>query len=127
MKEGFKIQLHSSIDVITNSSSELFIIDIEKGLDTVKKIVKEAFEKFGGYGYMPDVHIENPDYYGDYTYQPDQIEEMIKWLTQRGYKITPPEKEVEPQAIVVSWDMGAMKQDFIKFIEETFNTEVIQW
>ncbi len=52
---------------------------------------------------------------------------MIKWLEQRGYKIIAPEKETEPEAIIVSWDMGAMNSEFIKFIEETFDTEVTQW
>lgn len=37
-----KINLHSMVDVITNSSTELFVLDTNKSLETVKEILQEA-------------------------------------------------------------------------------------
>ena len=36
------INVHSMVDVITNSSTELFILDKEKSVDVVKGILQEA-------------------------------------------------------------------------------------
>jgi hypothetical protein len=38
----FVIQVHSLVDVITNSSSELFVLDTDKSLEMVKEILEEA-------------------------------------------------------------------------------------
>ncbi len=38
----FIIQPHSIVDVITNSSTELFVIDTDKSIETVKEILQEA-------------------------------------------------------------------------------------
>jgi hypothetical protein len=39
MKKIFVISIHSIIDVITNSSTELFIIDESKTLDMIKEVI----------------------------------------------------------------------------------------
>ena len=36
------INVHSMVDVITNSSTELFVLDTEKSLDWIKDILQEA-------------------------------------------------------------------------------------
>ena len=36
------INVHSMVDVITNSSTELFVLDTEKSLDGIKDILQEA-------------------------------------------------------------------------------------
>ena len=41
-KQLFVIKPHSIIDVITNSSTELFVIDTDKSIETVKEILQEA-------------------------------------------------------------------------------------
>lgn len=38
----FVIHPHSIIDVITNSSTELFVIDTDKSVETIKEILQEA-------------------------------------------------------------------------------------
>lgn len=38
------LRIHSTIDVITNSSTELFVCDKEKSLDAVKKLIEEKWE-----------------------------------------------------------------------------------
>lgn len=39
-----KIQLHSFIDLITNSSTELFIVKADKTVDTIKDMIYERCE-----------------------------------------------------------------------------------
>ena len=41
MKNVLVINLHSFIDVITNSSTELFVIDADKSIEMIKDILKE--------------------------------------------------------------------------------------
>ncbi len=36
------INIHSMVDIITNSSTELFVLDTEKSIGVVKDILKEA-------------------------------------------------------------------------------------
>lgn len=38
------INLHSMVDVITNSSTELFVLDTKKSLEVIKGILNEAIE-----------------------------------------------------------------------------------
>ena len=68
MFTNFIIQVHSMIDVITNSSTELFIIDetkIENGLEEVFSFLKGAGDfdyeseitKFKDYEYSDDYNI----------------------------------------------------------------------
>lgn len=42
----FEINIHSTIDVITNSSSEIFIIDDKKTVETVKEILRELLDNW---------------------------------------------------------------------------------
>jgi predicted metal-dependent RNase len=39
-----KINIHSMVDIITNSSTELFVLDTKKSLDFVKDILVEAIK-----------------------------------------------------------------------------------
>lgn len=120
----FILRLHSVIDVITNSSTELFIIDKEKGLQYVQEIVNEALKKFPPkYGeHIPYVSIENPEYY-DGNCGIFDTQEAIKHLESRGYKVTPPDVPQEPEAIIISWERGYMSDGFMKYISEVFDVE----
>jgi len=131
-KDKFIIPIHSFVDVITNSSTELFIIDKEKGLDMVKKIVEEGLKKFpGAYGTNNNklhVYLDNPEYYDDSVLDgmcSDDLEKIIFELKKRGYKIKAPKIPQEPKAIIISWERGYMSGEFISFIETTFNVKLI--
>ena len=121
-----KIPIHSIVDVITNSSTELFIIDKEKGVEMVQSVIDEAIKKFPAeYGnYTPTASLEHADHYQDNWFNE---EEVITFLKRKGYKVEAPENPQEPQVIVISWKRGDMSHDFIKFIEEAFDTEVIDY
>ena len=40
----FKINFHSFVDVITNSSTELFVIDTDKSLELIKEFLQDIFD-----------------------------------------------------------------------------------
>jgi hypothetical protein len=125
MKNKILIPIHSIVDVITNSSTELFIIDKEKGLETVQEIVNQAVAMFPSkYGCIPSVHLDNPEYY-DGSYGCFDLDEAIKKLESRGYTVIAPEGDVQdPEVIVISWERGNMPREFCNFISETFNVQL---
>ena len=62
-KQLFVIKPHSIIDVITNSSTELFIIPTDKTVEFVKEILQEAINlhnKTNGTSYTFDEIFEEP-------------------------------------------------------------------
>lgn len=127
MKTQIRIAVHSVIDVITNSSTELFIIDKEKGhnLEYVQEIVNDTLKKFPPLyeGCLPYVTLENPEYY-DGNCVMMNTEDAIKHLESRGYKIEPPEVVHEPEAITISWERGYMRKEFIDYISKLFDAEL---
>ena len=59
----FVIQPHSIVDVITNSSTELFVIDTDKSMETIKDILQEAINlhnKAEGTSYTFEDIFEEP-------------------------------------------------------------------
>ena len=93
MKDKIIIPIHSILDLITNSSTELFIIDEDKGVEIVRQVVNELYNKYGnelynkygeyeGYG-GPEVCLENPTYYVDTDFSYIEDEDMVKWLDEK--------------------------------------------
>ena len=128
MKNKIIIPIHSILDVITNSSSELFIIDENKGIETVQVAVDELIDKYGmqyeDYG-RPSVYECNPSYYDDYNFSHFDDSEIITHLERKGYKVERPEQVKEPNAIIVEWERGSVCQRFISEMETLFETTVI--
>ena len=46
MKQILIISIHSMVDVITNSSSEIFVCNTDKSIEAVKSILKELLEVY---------------------------------------------------------------------------------
>jgi hypothetical protein len=44
--ELLKINIHSFVDLITNSSSELFVCDTQKSLETVKRLIEKIVKNY---------------------------------------------------------------------------------
>jgi len=58
-----KINIHSIVDVITNSSTELFILDTKKSVEVVKEILQAAVDlhnKANGTDYKFETIFEEP-------------------------------------------------------------------
>lgn len=123
-KEFFRIKIHSLMDIITNSSTEFFIINKDFGLEYVSRLVKEKEKEFPcHYDESVSVHLDNPEYYEGTIYGCD-TEQAVKYLKSRGYTVIPPEIEIEPEEIIVSCESGCMSEELKQFITETFNTEI---
>ncbi len=122
----FIINVHSMVDVITNSSTEIFVLDSEKGLQMVRDMILEMEKKYPNeYGHRISVDLaddwELKDVFGCHWDDEDQ-ENVIKLLESKGYTITPPETEVEQNRFIsVSFERGGMHPKLDKFIRETFN------
>ena|ERR1035437_4748430 len=120
------IRVHSFVAEITNSSTELFVLDSDKSLEFIKQIVEEKEKEFPcSYNGKVFVRKDNPYSYGGTTVY--DIDETLKYLRAIGYKIETPEVEIEPEAIIISCERGCMHPEFKRFIEEYFNTEVTDY
>ncbi len=115
------IKIHSFIDVITNSSTELFVCDTDRSLEAVKGLVYEIERQYPNeYG-----HGLNVDYTSDYEldeafeYNINE-EDAIKLLKAKGYKITKPKKKAD-KFISISAERGGLHPTVKDFIEKTFN------
>ena len=122
-KSIFIIKTHSYLDIITNSSTELFVLYTDKSLEMVREIIVEKEKEFPcEYGEHFYINYDNPYYYGECPV--DDVEEAVKYLRLIGYKIEAPEVEKEPRAIIISCERGCMNRNMVEFIEETFNTKL---
>ena len=124
------IPIHSILDVITNSSSELFVIDTTQSAEAIQNIVDVALIDFPAesewaFGHKPNVYEGDPSYYENHNFNSYDDDELIDHLQRKGYKIEKPEVVTEPRAIIIEWERGYVSREFIKFIEEMFNVEVI--
>lgn len=79
MKQLFVIRPHSVIDVITNSSSELFIVKGDQDIEMVKEFLKGIFADEKDYKYsialVTKIHDENELY----SVMFDMIEDITKF------------------------------------------------
>ena len=130
MKQKIQIPIHSILDVITNSSSELFVIDTTQSAEAIKNIVDVALIDFPAdnewaFGRKPNVYEGDPSYYDNNNFNHYDDKDLISHLQRKGYKIENPEKVTDPRAIIIEWERGDVSREFIRFIENMFNVEVI--
>jgi len=84
-KKSYTIKFHSVIDVITNSSQEMFVIRKEKELDIVDAVIKYKCEKLGEFAiewYNREYTISYNEYrdtieIDSFLNMPDEIRELI--------------------------------------------------
>ena len=104
-------KLHSTIDVITNSSSELFVCDTTKSLEFVNEFLKNILDVYNSGN---DTHYQFDDVYGDvYTVNEENFDEFFKsvvidWDFKRW-----------------NWEVSEMKEysDFINEYKAEHNLE----
>jgi len=126
-KQILLINTHSFIDVITNSSTELFVCNNDKTLEQVKEILEEEWEKFikaNPYMYSYDDNPKNWVKNGKFvwevlrTRQGKTEEEKIDGCIW-GY-----EDMVNDNTIVIEGlDDNSIPHDFFDIIENVFNAQ----
>ena len=111
---------HSIIDLITNSSTELFITDDQRELETIREMIKSIeTDHPNKYGHTLYVDYADDwrlgDIYGCYD-----AENVIKYLTTLGYEIIPPKPD-HKKYIEITAERGGMSPIVEKFINDNFN------
>ena len=93
--ETIKIYLHSSVDLITNSSTVIFTYS-EGSLGSVKELVNEMLKVFGYEGktfddfFYAETFIEDDDYYSETEYDfgfPEDIEDEKTFIKETKLKV----------------------------------------
>lgn len=124
MKEVFIINVHSFVDVITNSSTELFVLDSDKTLETITALVKakeaEYPPDYGHYVSVSEVEQCDIEWVMDSYINVDESIEHLKML---GYTIIPPDpaKPSPVKYYKITSERGGMDPRLYKFITSTFN------
>lgn len=121
MKETFTIKPHSLVDLITNSSTEMFTAIRDKSLEFVKAFVEELEGKYPSEhipGYRISVYedLENSD---DYFYNDE--DETVELLRRNGYKVEKIENWEPKKVVKISCERGYMNRDLVSIIEKEFN------
>lgn len=122
--ERLIIRIHSFVDVITNSSTELFVCNTDKSVDMVKSLIDEMQAKFPNeYGHMLHVDISNKyELQEAFGYMDENDEEKaISFLKHKGYEITDPDPSKSKTYISISAERGGMDERVADFIRDTFN------
>ncbi len=135
-KKTFVINPHSVIDVITNSSTEIFVMNGDKTVDAINEILKEFYDN--------NPHItcriwaEEEPINHNYSameafgfYGIDDIVEKIDGLKSLGFKLTEEQEkwlegmrngdeDLIPKCIIISHDRDYFDNELSHFIQETF-------
>lgn len=109
------------VDLITNSSTELFVLDTEKAVEVVRGIIKEKEKEFPNH-YAHTIFVdlcEEWDLEEAFGYYDES--DAVKFLESKGYKIEKPNKSVDIKYIKIYFERGGMDDRLNDFIRETFN------
>ena len=120
MKKAFVINPHSFLDVVTNSSSELFLCDTEKGLEFVEDILKDLLHL---YDKANDTHHLFEDVFKVRYCSQHEYEDMkTYWEEHYSYEINRiKDKNINDVIVIESTDDNSIPYALFDFIEETFN------
>jgi len=118
------ISVHSFVDVITNSSTELFVCDTDKSVETVRAMVDEMQNRYPNeYGHRLHTDSMSTDDWRiqELTNVYAEEEDIVKYLEMKGYKVTKPSETPVSKYISISAERGGLDPRVKEFIESTFN------
>jgi hypothetical protein len=130
MKENFRIKPHSLIDIITNSSTEIFTIKGDYELEFVQDgIVAKAIDL--GYPVEDQEYLRRSIYLNEidqYPFDKETIEMYVSFLRKKGYAVIVPAEPKPVYEIVLSVEMGEVSEHskLGQFIIDTFKAEYDQ-
>lgn len=76
------LDVHSFVDVITNSSTEIFICNTDKSLDQVESILRD---KLGAFNALHDTsHVFEDTFEKPYVYTQDMLDDDSGWDYSRA-------------------------------------------
>lgn len=117
----FKVEPHSLVDLITNSSTEIFTIQTNKTVEVVKEMIDELQKKYPNeYGHYLYTDIaSDEDIKAIHGHQYWDLEPIIKMMEDLGYIIT--KNPNPPVFITLSAERGGLDLHIRQFINENFN------
>lgn len=127
MKQKLIIKTHSFVDIITNSSTELFVCDGSKTLNEVREIIQKQWELFLGL----QENIDDKPYQLEDMENPNNVYELLDVFQAKDKKC----KEnwgwgdyndgmYKPGDIIISGTGdNSIPYEFFDIIENTFNAE----
>jgi len=145
MKKIIVINPHSFVDVITNSSTELFVCPEQKSIESVKEIISEVMPKLSWYevrepterelfianninSFIKEKWNEWYDYY-NYFLPKSLIKQWEKfWYKKDDWRIEVYinwyEKNITKTSIIIEWDWdNSLPYEYFDLIESTFNAD----
>jgi len=124
-KKIIVIKIHSFVDVITNSSTELFVADTKKSLKQVKEILKELVNHYnsgvekGFYDYGSKTSIDD---FLVYIYTKEKYDKHIIEDTEYGNDGWDYEKKENIGKIIIEGtDDNIIPYELFDIIEKVFN------
>lgn len=116
-----KIQPHSLVDLITNSSTEIFVIQTDKSVEVVREIIDDLQLKYPneyGHHLTTDIASEE-DIKSIYGYEYANIETLTSMMQDLGYTVT--KNPDSPIFLRLSAERGGLDFHVKQFIEKNFN------
>lgn len=116
-----EVNPHSVVDLITNSSTEIFTIQTDKTVEVVREMIDELQKQYPNeYGHHLSTNIaDDEDIKAIYGYSYFDLEPMIKMMEDLGYTVTV--NPVKPVFITLSAERGGLDPTVRQFIYENFN------
>ena len=118
MKQLLIVNVHSFIDVITNSSTELFICDDAKTIDLVKKVLEE---KWNAFKILYPEYISCGDVWNILEVYKITKERLNKENDNYGYYSDYGVKAKEGDIEIVGTSDNSIPYRFFDVIEDNFN------
>ena len=122
MKNIFIVNIHSFIDVITNSSTELFITDDKKTVEVVKKILLKMLDvsEFDSKGNSSNSKKVD-EVFNVYEINDSNVDRLLETLECYGGPKS--KNELIGKIIIEGVDDNCIPFDLFELIERTFNTQ----
>jgi hypothetical protein len=144
MKQILVISMHSFVDIITNSSSELFVCDVKKSIAAVKEMLEEMLKEWNRLaqkGFFGSYYVTNDRYnldnkkvkpkrpthtfsktFGDiYVYTKDNYEEDVRTGQTGRYAWGYESMGSIGKIIITSAKDNSIPSELMDWIESAFN------
>ncbi|MFA6089869.1 MAG: hypothetical protein WC755_08480 [Candidatus Woesearchaeota archaeon] len=120
MKQILIIPTHSFVDVITNSSTELFVTSTDKTVEAVKEILKEKYDLARNLHFNPDAEYQ--------TFEVGDVFDIlsVRKATQKDIKYLKEswELDIKKDTILIEGTSdNSIPYEFFDIVENIFHAE----
>lgn len=121
VKQIIAIDVHSFVDVITNSSTELFVCDTDKTIEAVEEILHKLIDHYNELVELAGNHVEKLDY--DEVFDTPYIYTKEMWYNNKSdeYKWNYHDEKNIGRIIISGVDDNSIPYEMFDKIENLFN------